>query len=123
MVIAEVDDMAMLRLVAREADALALVPPVVVRDELAAKTLVERCKVPGIHERFYAIVPERRFPDPRVAALLRGATATSPPGSGSGPDPASAHSTSSRDRRGRAGSPTQAYSARGPRQPRPGERL
>jgi len=77
-VIAEVDDMAMLRLVAREAGALALVPPVVVRDELAARTLVERCKVPGIHERFYAIVPERRFPDPRVAALLRGAAANSP---------------------------------------------
>jgi LysR family transcriptional activator of nhaA len=69
-VLAEVDDMAMLRLVAREADALTLVPPVVVRDELKAGLLVERCKIPTIHESFYAISPSRRFPNPIVRDLL-----------------------------------------------------
>lgn len=68
---AEVDDMAMLRLLARETGALALVPPIVVRDELAARTLVERCRVPNLTERFYAIVRSRRFPNPLVADLLR----------------------------------------------------
>ena len=69
-ILAEVDDMAMLRLLARETSALTLVPPVVVRDELRTRRLVERCRVPGIHERFYAIVPDRRFPNPLVRGLL-----------------------------------------------------
>jgi LysR family transcriptional activator of nhaA len=68
--VAEVDDMAMLRLLARETSALTLVPPVVVRDELRTRRLVERCRVPGIHEHFYAIVPDRRFPNPLVGELL-----------------------------------------------------
>ena len=70
MVVAEVDDMAMLRLIAREADALTLVPPVVVRDELRSKTLVERCRIPQLRESFFAIVPSRRFPNPLVRELL-----------------------------------------------------
>ena len=69
-IVAEVDDMAMLRLVARESDALTLVPPVVVRDELRAGTLVERCKVPAIQERFYAITVGRRFPNRLVKDTL-----------------------------------------------------
>jgi len=77
-VLAEVDDMAMLRLLARETGALALVPPVVVRDELAAGTLVERCQVPQISERFYAITAERRFPHPLLRALLPAQGAATP---------------------------------------------
>jgi LysR family transcriptional activator of nhaA len=69
-VAAEVDDMAMLRLLARENDALTLVPPVVVRDELEAGVLVERCKVPEIHERFYAVTPVRRRKQPLVVTLM-----------------------------------------------------
>ena len=69
-VIAEVDDMAMLRLIARESDALALVPPVVVRDELKAGTLVERCRIPALTESFYAISPHRRFPHPLVREAI-----------------------------------------------------
>lgn len=68
---AEVDDMAMLRLVARESAGLALVPPVVVRDELARGTLVERAQVPGLHETFYAVTAARRFPNPLLKALLK----------------------------------------------------
>ena len=69
-VLAEVDDMAMLRLLARESDGLALVPPIVVRDELAAGILVERCRIPDVIESFYAIVQKRRFPNQLLGELL-----------------------------------------------------
>jgi LysR family transcriptional regulator, transcriptional activator of nhaA len=69
---AEVDDMAMLRLLARETGLLALVPPVVVADELIAGTLVERCRVPQLTERFYAITAQRRFPHPLLRRMLAG---------------------------------------------------
>jgi len=71
-VIAEVDDMAMLRLMARDAPGVTLVPTVVVRDELVAGTLVERCTVPGVRERFYAITTSRRFPNRWVKQLISG---------------------------------------------------
>ncbi len=69
-VMAEVDDMAMLRLLARERQALALVPPIVVQDELAGGVLSERHRIEGLAERFYAIQRERRFPNPLLDALL-----------------------------------------------------
>jgi LysR family transcriptional activator of nhaA len=67
---AEVDDMAMLRLLAREGDGLTLVPPIVVRDELKAGILVERCRIPELTESFYAIVQARRFPNSLLTDLL-----------------------------------------------------
>jgi LysR family transcriptional activator of nhaA len=67
---AEVDDMAMLRLLAREGDGLTLVPPIVVRDELKSGLLVERCRIPELSESFYAIVQARRFPNPLLKELL-----------------------------------------------------
>ena len=69
-IFAEVDDMAMLRLLARDSDGLALVPPIVVRDELAAGLLVEVCPVPNLSETFYAITQKRRFPNPLLGELL-----------------------------------------------------
>lgn len=68
---AEVDDMALLRLLAREGLGLAVVPPIVVRDELAAGALKEYGPLPGIRETFYAITPTRRFPNPLVNELMR----------------------------------------------------
>lgn len=68
---AEVDDMAMLRLLAREGAGLALVPPVVVRGELDSGILVERHRIAGIRESFYAITPSRRFPNPILHELLK----------------------------------------------------
>lgn len=68
---AEVDDMAMLRLLAREGAGLALVPPVVVRGELESGVLVERHRVVGIQESFYAITPSRRFPNPILRELIK----------------------------------------------------
>jgi LysR family transcriptional activator of nhaA len=67
---AEVDDMAMLRLLAREGIGMALVPPVVVAGELQSRALVECCRVPEIKESFYAITPTRRFPSPLLEDIL-----------------------------------------------------
>jgi LysR family transcriptional activator of nhaA len=69
-VLAEVDDMAMLRLLARETGALTLVPPVVVADELRDGVLVERCSIPQISESFYAVTAERRFVHPLLREAL-----------------------------------------------------
>ncbi len=84
-ILAEVDDMAMLRLLARESGGLALAPPVVVQDELRSGLLVERCRLPDIKERFYAIVQRRRFPNPLLADLFR--VAPELPGIPDGPRP------------------------------------
>jgi len=69
-VLAEVDDMALMRLLARDTEAVALLPPVVVRDELRARVLRECCAVPRLYEDFYAITVERRYPHPLVEKLL-----------------------------------------------------
>ena len=69
-ILAEVDDMAMLRLLARESAALALVPPIVVQDELRSGFLVEQHRFEEVFESFYAVVQERRFPHPLVGELL-----------------------------------------------------
>jgi LysR family transcriptional activator of nhaA len=67
---AEVDDMAMLRLLAREGVGVTLVPPVVVKDELRDGRLRELCRVPGLTKPFYAITLQRQFPHPRVRELI-----------------------------------------------------
>lgn len=70
-VVAEVDDMAMLRLLARESASVALVPSVVVRDELKSGRLEEYYVLPSIHENFYATTIKRRYQHPVLKALLR----------------------------------------------------
>jgi len=70
---AEVDDMAMLRLLARESDGVALVPRVVVQYELRDGSLTERYRIPQIKESFYAITPSRRFPNRLVRELISNA--------------------------------------------------
>lgn len=67
---AEVDDMAMMRLLARENIGLALVAPIVVKDELHSGRLVEAAEHPKIRESFYAITLRRRFPNPLLQELL-----------------------------------------------------
>jgi len=69
-ILAEVDDMAMLRLLARDSEGVTLVPPIVVRDELEAGLLVEHCQIPEVTESFFAIVQTRRFPNQLLAELL-----------------------------------------------------
>jgi LysR family transcriptional activator of nhaA len=68
---AEVDDMAMLRLLARDSDALALVPKIVVQDELREGVLIERHRIPNLKESFYAITPTRKFPNPLLRDLIQ----------------------------------------------------
>jgi LysR family transcriptional activator of nhaA len=69
-ILAEVDDMAMLRLLAREREGVTLVPPIVVRDELQMGVLVEHYRIPQLSESFYAIVLKRQFPNQLLSGLL-----------------------------------------------------
>ncbi len=76
---AEVDDMAMMRLLAREDMGLAVVPPIVVEDELATGLLREADRLPGIHEAFFAVTLSRRFPNPLLHELLSAMGPLDPP--------------------------------------------
>lgn len=67
---AEVDDMALLRLLARDSDCVALVPSVVVQDELQTGRLVEHAIVPGLHEHFYCVTVQRRHEPAIVRSLV-----------------------------------------------------
>ena len=67
---AEVDDMALLRLLARDSGAMAVVPTVVVRDELRDRKLQQYCVLPDLFENFYAITVDRRFAPPLLEPLL-----------------------------------------------------
>jgi len=75
-IMAEVDDMAMMRLLARAGAGLAVLPSIVVKDELAEGRLAELAPLPGIAESFYAITIDRRFPNPLVGTLIGGAPDT-----------------------------------------------
>ncbi|MBM4380372.1 MAG: LysR family transcriptional regulator [Deltaproteobacteria bacterium] len=68
---AEVDDMATMRLLARDSEAVVLVPSVVVRDELRDGLVHELCTLPEVEEAFYAITVERRFQHPVLRELLQ----------------------------------------------------
>ncbi|MCK7460533.1 LysR family transcriptional regulator [Idiomarina aminovorans] len=70
-VLAEADDMAMLRLLARDTGALAVIPDVVVRDELNSGQLNRYLTLPNVFEHFYAITLKRPFEHPMVARLLK----------------------------------------------------
>lgn len=71
LIAAEADDMAMLRLLAREVGGVSLLPPVVVYEELVNEELYELCQVPNLYERFYAMTVTRRFPNPHVEELIK----------------------------------------------------
>lgn len=67
---AEADDMAMLRLLARADAGLAVIPPIVVQDELANGRLIELCKLDEMTEVFCAVTIRRRFPNPLLQDVL-----------------------------------------------------
>lgn len=73
---AEVDDMALMRLLARDSDSVALLPSVVVQDELRSGSLVEYAVLPDLHENFYAITVQRQFEPPLLNALRKQPQAT-----------------------------------------------
>lgn len=67
---AEVDDMAMLRLLARDSAGLAIVPEVVVQDELESGKLEKYRVLDGVVERFYAITARRHIEVIALKTLL-----------------------------------------------------
>jgi LysR family transcriptional activator of nhaA len=69
-IVAEADDMAMLRVLARELDVVTLVPAVVVRDELRDGLLEEYCAIPELFEEFHAISVSRQYQPPLLRTLL-----------------------------------------------------
>jgi LysR family transcriptional activator of nhaA len=73
---AEVDDMAMMRLLAREDIGLAVLPPIVVKNELESGLLKEADHEIGLTESFHAVTAKRKFPNPMLAVLLDQLTET-----------------------------------------------
>ena len=69
-IVAEVDDMAMMRLLAREDVGLAVLPLIAVKDELEQGVLIEADRLSGINETFYAVTLDRRFPNPMLQRLI-----------------------------------------------------
>jgi len=67
---AEVDDMAMLRLIARDSGWLTLLPAVVVQDELQSGLLVAVSQIVELQERFYAITTTHRHRMEMLERLL-----------------------------------------------------
>ncbi len=67
---AEADDMAMMRLLARADAGVAIIPPIVVQDELASGSLVELARLDEITEVFCAVTVQRRFPNSLLAEVL-----------------------------------------------------
>lgn len=69
-ILAESDDMAMMRLLIREGVGVGVVPPIVVRHELKSGLLVELAELPGLVETFFAITLSRLFPNILLNELL-----------------------------------------------------
>lgn len=67
---ANVDDMAMVRLLAREDVGLAIAPAVVMADEIASGMLATAKFDLDILEPFYAVTVQRKFPHPALEKLL-----------------------------------------------------
>ncbi len=67
---ADVDDMAMVRLLARDGVGLALAPSVVFADELASGEIARATPDLGLSEQFHAVTAPRSFPHPLVASLI-----------------------------------------------------
>lgn len=74
-ILAEVDDMAMVRLLALSGAGLAVAPSVVLADELAAGRLSTAPFKLDVSEAFYALTVRRSFPHPSLADLLKAAVA------------------------------------------------
>ncbi len=70
-IMAEVDDMAMLRLLARDIpNSIAIMPRVVVKDELNSGSLIEYCQIPDLYEKFYAIYHKGQYMNPLYQTII-----------------------------------------------------
>lgn len=68
---AEVDDIALVRLLALDSGAMAVVPTVVVRDELCDRKVEQHLVLPDLFENVYAITVPRQFEPPLRKNLPR----------------------------------------------------
>ncbi|MEL6792163.1 MAG: LysR family transcriptional regulator [Pseudomonadota bacterium] len=69
-VVASVDDMAMVRLLARRGVGVAVAPAVVLADEIASGRLATAPFELGLVESFFAVTVKRNFPHPLLTELL-----------------------------------------------------
>jgi LysR family transcriptional activator of nhaA len=60
-IMAEINDMPALRLLIRDSSCIALMPKVVVQDEIKNGSLQEYCTIPNLFEHFYAVHMERHI--------------------------------------------------------------
>lgn len=67
---AEVDDMALLRLLALSGEGLALVSKIVVARELQSSKIKFMLRVPGLAEKFYALTVRKRFQNTWLAEIV-----------------------------------------------------
>ncbi len=70
---AETNDMAMLRLLARDSGAYSVMPSVVVRDEVANGLLYVQQSLPDAYEHFYAVTLAKKKVTPQVQRLINNA--------------------------------------------------
>lgn len=67
---AEVDDMALLRLLALSGEGLALVSKIVVERELQSSKIKFMLRVPGLAEKYYALTVRKRFQNAWLAEIV-----------------------------------------------------
>lgn len=77
---ASVDDMAMVRLLARAGVGVAVAPTVVVAEEIASGLLQTATFPLGITEPFFAVTLPRKFPHAALKSLLAGQSSSQSPG-------------------------------------------
>ena len=69
-VIGEADDMAMLRLLTRDTKAVAVMPSVVVKDEIANGKLTVYATLPNVFENFYVVTVQKHMTNRLVTELI-----------------------------------------------------
>lgn len=70
-IIGEADDMAMLRLLTRDTSAVAVMPSVVVKDEIASGKLTVYTTLPNINENFYVVTVKKHQFNQLVSELIK----------------------------------------------------
>lgn len=69
-ILGEADDMAMLRLLTRDTKAVAVMPSVVVKDEIANGNLTVYATLPNIYENFYVVTVQKHMTNRLVNELI-----------------------------------------------------
>jgi len=67
---AEVDDMALMRLLALSGKGLALVSKIVVERELQSRQIKFMARVPGLAEKYFALTVRKRFENPWISEIV-----------------------------------------------------